>query len=246
MKLIPAFVMLLVSAVLMSTASFAWFAMNTTVEATGMEVKAKADAIFLEISGKQDVDAGGQPVWKTEGTDMKAVDGKITPVELYPAAHNTFADADDAAAVGNWFYKYSDDPEDHEAAGGAQEIGTFKDYVYTTEFKVRLNPNMVKEAVNLRVTSVTLPANTGITLVLTCGDTVLEDFKANYTAEGSDTGKVLLENMGADVVTIKAYIYIDGENENVYTNNVDGTGATKLFGAVSFTLGVSAKPAQQG
>ena len=35
-KLIPAVVMLLVSAVLMSTASFAWFSMNKQVTATGM------------------------------------------------------------------------------------------------------------------------------------------------------------------------------------------------------------------
>lgn len=39
-KLIPALAMLLVSAVMMSTASFAWFSMNTTVDATGMQIKA--------------------------------------------------------------------------------------------------------------------------------------------------------------------------------------------------------------
>ena len=55
-KLIPAFVMLLVSAVLMSTASFAWFSMNETVEATGMKVTADAEFIFLEIKGTEDTD----------------------------------------------------------------------------------------------------------------------------------------------------------------------------------------------
>lgn len=43
-KLIPALAMLLVSAVMMSTASFAWFTMNSTVEATGMQVTAVAPA----------------------------------------------------------------------------------------------------------------------------------------------------------------------------------------------------------
>lgn len=243
-KLIPAFIMLLVSAVLMSTASFAWFAMNTTVEATGMAVKAKGDAIFLEISGKQDV-VDGNPVWKTKGTD-RAVggDGKVTtPVELYPVAHSAFASATDAATASNWFFKYSDNPNNYQAAAGgsAQPLGTLDKYVYETEFKVRLNPNMVKEAENLRVTSVNLPENTGITLVLVCGDTVLEDFKADYAASGEDAGKVLLAAMDEDVVTIKVYIYINGEDENVFTNNVDEDGATKLFGEVSFTLGASAK-----
>jgi hypothetical protein len=41
-KLIPALAMLLVSAVMMSTASFAWFSMNTQVTASGMQVKAQA------------------------------------------------------------------------------------------------------------------------------------------------------------------------------------------------------------
>ena len=241
-KLIPAFIMLLVSAVLMSTASFAWFAMNTTVEATGMAVKAKGDAIFLEISGKQDV-VDGNPVWKTKGTDMAVGgDGKVTtPIELYPVAHSAFASATDAATASKWFYKYSNNPDNYQSTGDAQPLGTLDKYVYETEFKVRLNPNMVKEAENLRVTSVNLPENTGIALVLVCGDTVLEDFKADYAASGEDAGKVLLAAMDENVVTIKAYIYINGEDSNVYTNNVDETGATKLFGEVSFTLGVSAK-----
>ena len=43
-KMIPAFAMLLLSAVLMSTASFAWFSMNGAVTASGFEVKATAPA----------------------------------------------------------------------------------------------------------------------------------------------------------------------------------------------------------
>ncbi len=43
LKLIPAIAMLLVSAILVSTATFAWFSMNTQVTAKGMQVKAKAE-----------------------------------------------------------------------------------------------------------------------------------------------------------------------------------------------------------
>ena len=41
-KIIPALAMLLVSAIMMSTASFAWFTMNEKVTATGMQVQAKS------------------------------------------------------------------------------------------------------------------------------------------------------------------------------------------------------------
>ena len=41
-KIIPALAMLLVSAIMMSTASFAWFTMNEAVTATGMNIQAQA------------------------------------------------------------------------------------------------------------------------------------------------------------------------------------------------------------
>ena len=42
--------MLMVSAMLLTTASFAWFAMNTSVNAGGVEVEAYSDSFFLEIA----------------------------------------------------------------------------------------------------------------------------------------------------------------------------------------------------
>jgi hypothetical protein len=46
-KLIPAFAMLMVAAIMMTTASFAWFTMNDKVTATGMEIQAKASGNLL-------------------------------------------------------------------------------------------------------------------------------------------------------------------------------------------------------
>ena len=43
-KIIPALALLLVSAVLLATSSFAWFSMNTTVTVTGMEVRTKVSS----------------------------------------------------------------------------------------------------------------------------------------------------------------------------------------------------------
>ena len=46
-KLIPALALLLVSAVLLATSSFAWFSMNTTVTVTGMSVTTTVDSNLL-------------------------------------------------------------------------------------------------------------------------------------------------------------------------------------------------------
>ena len=49
-SLLVAICLLLVSATLLGTASFAWFSMNTEVAVDGIEVEAYSDSLFLEIS----------------------------------------------------------------------------------------------------------------------------------------------------------------------------------------------------
>lgn len=53
-KIIPALAMLLVSAIMMSTASFAWFSMNTQVTATGMQVTAKSSGGLVIAANEQE------------------------------------------------------------------------------------------------------------------------------------------------------------------------------------------------
>ena len=48
-KLVPAFAMLLVSATVLASTTFAWFSMNNKVTATGMEVTAKANTQYLVV-----------------------------------------------------------------------------------------------------------------------------------------------------------------------------------------------------
>lgn len=226
-KLIPAFAMLLVSAVLMSTASFAWFAMNTTVNATGMEVKAKADNIFLEIKGKQDT------AWSTTGKDMA---DDADAAALYPSAHKAFSGPADAANSGNWYYKHATklDAWEEVSGEGTPLTSGFAGYVYTTTFTVRLNPNMMQSATNLRVSGVNLPEDTGISLVVASDEKVVE-FKADYSNINAVAENLLLDAMTNAEETITVYIYIDGNNNKVYTDNV-----ATLFGDVSFTLAATA------
>ena len=49
-RVIVSLAMLLVSAIMLSTASFAWFSMNTDVKVEGIEFVAYSDSLFLEIS----------------------------------------------------------------------------------------------------------------------------------------------------------------------------------------------------
>ena len=75
-KLIPAFCLLLVSAVLMGTSTYAWFSMNKTVTATGMKITAKSDSVYLVISAGNTLNPAD--------TTAKEVTTAATETSLYP------------------------------------------------------------------------------------------------------------------------------------------------------------------
>ena len=58
-KLIPAFCMLLVSAILLGSSTYAWFSMNKTVTATGMQVTAKSNSSYLLIDAVDNAENKG-------------------------------------------------------------------------------------------------------------------------------------------------------------------------------------------
>ena len=72
-KLVPAFAMLLVSATVLASTTFAWFSMNNKVTATGMEVTAKANTQYLIV---------GQTVDGTTGKVNNAAADKNTVAML--------------------------------------------------------------------------------------------------------------------------------------------------------------------
>ena len=75
-KLIPAVAMLLVSATMLSTASFAWFSMNSQVTATGMNVNVSAPASIM-IS-----ETGETGTWATNITSLQATSNDSNSIVL--------------------------------------------------------------------------------------------------------------------------------------------------------------------
>ena len=83
-KLIPALAMLVLSAVMMSTASFAWFSMNTEVEVTDLTVNAVAP-VYVSISAR---DAG---TWGTAIDYNEDQINALVPVDTDKDLTNWFA-----------------------------------------------------------------------------------------------------------------------------------------------------------
>ena len=100
-KLIPALCMLLVSAILLGSSTYAWFSMNTQVTATGMQVKAQAEGgIVIANSAKS--------AWTAEAT------AQITTATLFPTSN-----AKNPSTLTAWFHNKSDDADDAKAGQAA-------------------------------------------------------------------------------------------------------------------------------
>mgnify|MGYP006934509974 CR=1 FL=1 len=81
-KLIPAFCMLLISAVLMGTSTFAWFSMNSEVTAGALTIKATTDAnLFIANGASVELDA----ITGTSVDNLNVSANAVKPCELTDA-----------------------------------------------------------------------------------------------------------------------------------------------------------------
>lgn len=238
-KIIPALAMLLISAVLMSTASFAWFSMNDTVTATGMTVTAvQQEEIFLEIKGNA-------------GFGISATNAFSNTTELLPVSHKgaTWTSSEDIGKVDlnsdstndNWYFQIGKDPtQSNVELSAKQYIASLDGYVAVTTYKVKVNENMLDKAYDLYVSSITINADLGGTTVIIAGENGYQEFTATQAGPiDFNAGNSLLDEVTTTEQTITVYIYIDGDNADVTSKN-----AAQLGGSISFTL--KAHTADQG
>ena len=248
-KLIPALCMLLVSAVMLGSTTFAWFSMNTTVTASGMKVEAKSDAKFLQIKNTgawNDTDAftsvtltaAKKSIYPTMPVKSIAEDSKsVTPF------HGTTL---------VWVSTYSTDPSNATAG-----VGTSNNYSNVTDnvadnhalkvdFTVRLKPNSgATEATNLKVTNVKFTATTQtdadivdglsscLRVLFVCGENKVVWKDGAYVVGKADS--ILADKVTTTDLTVTAYVYYDGSDSNCVTNKA----LTPDEYSLEFTLGVA-------
>ena len=90
-KLIPALAMLLVSAIMLSTASFAWFTTTQTVKATGMKVQAEAPTGIV-------ISYNDTATWGASATAGDLSANKLQPTSTSDGTYWLSAVADSAAS----------------------------------------------------------------------------------------------------------------------------------------------------
>lgn len=249
-KLIPALCMLLISAVLMGTSTYAWFSMNTKVTATGMEVHAKSDSQFLQIVAGSDAfsndaaqtsaDAKNKTKEVRPVTAVKNVD-TTTPGSTTITAFTSENAKDVKASDIKWAEAFSNDPTSSTKVGDYTDVSTAavastESNVYTliNTFKVRLNPSTgATTAQNLKVQSLTVTATAdgktellpAVRVLITCGDKWVMWKNGQQVVGCNESSQVIAGSVTTAETTVNVYIFFDGEDTATTTNNATTVGS---------------------
>lgn len=237
-KLLPAFAMLTVSAISLSTSTYAWFSMNKEVDVTGLQLTAKSNSSYLIIG---DTDNLQTLQGSSANSTTLTFTGDGASLEVFPSQHNP-GGADDTAVVGstkvtntatasdygNWYYKIAASPSASaaDASKPATALTSFDDYVLHKTVYVTLATGS-QAASNLKLKSslfTTTNAKTGnnetnnAVTVLVTSSTAYDQVAADST---NPTGTVLASTVTDQaVVPIDIFIFYDGDDASVFTNNI--------------------------
>lgn len=220
-KLIPALCMLLVSALFVGTSTYAWFSMNTNVSATNMQVTAKSDNIYLQIS------QSGKNTY-----DKTATSTEDTSKVIYPVDYKTLA-----AGTVTWGNAASDNPakvkyterDGLNVITGDEEIAK---YVLTQRFDIKV-ADAQATAANLTLSEVNVTGNSimkealRVVVVSNTGAVVWANDGAkenNVALPGAGKVTVADGNLATTVsntpTTVTVYVYFSGNDDTCYTDNI--------------------------
>lgn len=238
-KLIPAICMTLIAAVMLASSTFAWFSMNTQVTATGMQVVAKSDNTYLLISSDYDTADAIQGENKTT-TALTVSDAEAKVYPCAPVTNSTetsklsgtaIVTGANASTVGNWYTASAGASDKADIDWNtAKVLTTFTGYVIqkTVYLTVAKGANAAK---GLTVTPTISQKGSGADisaariLITTSngGFAILKNGDSNVDIHGSTSNNIT----DASVFTVSIYIYIDGNDSTIYTNNAANlTGVT--------------------
>lgn len=238
-----AIAMVLVAAVALGSATFAWFVSNNTVKATTSNISAQSNAPFLKIDKSTISKDSTTSISYTGDADVKLYPAQVVKntdgKPLFKSAYAGVASA--TTELTNSRYDVGD------AAAAVQG-----EFAIKKSFKIGTADAKAGSFKNLKVSAVKLTSEgTGgledaLSILVVCGDnwavykksndgTVLTEYKDKVSAGGNNTSGVLADAIAANSsVDVDVYVFYDGSETNVYTDNLDqltAIGATVTFTA---------------
>lgn len=229
--IVPALAMLLVSAVLLGTSTFAWFSMNDKVLVSGMQITAKSDQHYLIIGSEndlaklQDKTTGNQMTVELKNTgSADPLSATVKPVQPKAGA---ITNATTAATPGSWEWYEGTSKTDGTAKPTANAVTDLNEYTLHTTVYITVAKD-TPEAKNLILEEATFAkAGAGKTLdgfggvvvaTTEAADRVDSD---NALKARGDAGKPILAATVNDqtVIAVEIYVYVYGAHANITTEN---------------------------
>ena len=231
--IIPALAMIALSTAASATGTVAWFAANGAVSVSGLQVGIKNDNVFLLVS-KTNTDA--EDIQEENQTSITE-SGSVSLAPSHPKV--TIDNLTKAGTLSNWETGTSNNPGESTPENGVSlaPLSTFDGFVRRYDYHLTLAKGSA-DAYNLKVSSYTITATNSKSIdavrALFATSAAAQTFSSSDSTPADNT--VLAASMNdSSVVDLSVFVYYDGTDASVYTNNANLDGAS-----ISFSLSVSA------
>ena len=227
-----AIAMVLVAAVALGSATFAWFVSNNKVDATTSKISAQSNSAFMYIYDESST--------SPTKTDQRADQSNVKDTPLYPAHWASVNEAAVYATAGNFYTAFgaSADKSDMSTDGaslvpaygkeaeGSPEAAVLGQYAVKNTFKIGSKGADLK---NLVVTEASIKDggsdngqfDSALRVLVKCGENWVLCGKDGVKAS-SDVNKKLAETVSStSETTVDMYVFYDGDDTQVFTNNLE-------------------------
>lgn len=226
-----AIAMVLVAAVALGSATFAWFVTNNKVTATTSTISAQSNAAFMYIHNKDN-----------NNTDLTSDTADVTDnKDLYPATWAANFDANKVASAGAGVYQFESatalsptastiDETKRYAIGDPDSAEVLDKYAVKNTFKVGTKgtklTNLVVDPTENGISLVSgdnsnVNFDNALRILVKCGDNwVLCDKSKVIKSSSGDTNLLATEVTPEKEVEVDVYVFYDGDDSAIYTNNL--------------------------
>ena len=251
-----AIAMVLVAAVALGSATFAWFVSNNTVKAETATISAQSNAPFLKIAKTDEelkdtsisfavADAAAQVLYPSQVVNGKA--GSLVTETTKPLFQSAYARSKGVATI----------LDGSRYDVGAPEAAVTGEFAIAETFKIGTNDAKAGSFKNLKVSKVEVTGagkdeadglKDAISVLLVCNDnwavykvsndgTLVQAYADNTAVTGNGNG-ILAETIAKNAsVNVTAYVFYDGSAAKVYTDNL-----TNLAKGVGVNITFTATP----
>lgn len=226
-QMAAAVAMVLVAAIALGSSTYAWFVSNNTVKATTASISAQSNAPFLMIDKTGVTEASGTSI------SYAAAETKLYPAQVVadgttPKFQSAYASSKNAPTeLNNSRYDV-----------GAPSVAVAQEFAITEEFHIGTADAKAGSFKDLKVSKVELATDTGeldeaISVLLVCGTNwavykvsangaIVDKYSDNTTSAGNSGEGILASTIAAgNEVVVNAYVFYDGSDADVYTDNLD-------------------------